>query len=399
MIEKKKYLAPRTCTVVDEHDLRPDRGKKTPLSEYAEAGAYVLIAEPGAGKTTAFETESSKPGDVYVSVRDFLALDKPEWCGKTLFLDGLDESRAGTSDGRTPLDEVRTKLNLLGCPRFRLSCRWADWLAANDRERLRAVSPDGKVTVVRLDPLSRRAIKDILERNHDVEDPEGFIAAAKDRGIEGLLSNPQNLELIARAVAGGKWPDSRREMFEEACRLLVRETNGEHLAAKPSAAEAEPLLWASGRLCAVQLLSGSAGYTLPDRAEPDDEYPSLSVIGDDPDGRARQVLGTRLFVGVTEGKLAPTHRQIAEFLAARHVSVLVDEVLPLARVLALISGFDGEVMPGSGISCPGWRCTTSDPESRSSVWTPATHLHRRPGNLFDRREARDRAELAPGVDP
>ena len=95
MIEKKKYLAPRTCTVVDEHDLRPDRGKKTPLSEYAEAGAYVLIAEPGAGKTTAFETESSKPGDVYVSVRDFLALDKPEWCGKTLFLDGLDESRAG----------------------------------------------------------------------------------------------------------------------------------------------------------------------------------------------------------------------------------------------------------------------------------------------------------------
>ena len=346
MIEKKKYLAPRTCTVVDEHDLRPDRGKKTPLSEYAEAGAYVLIAEPGAGKTTAFETESSKPGDVYVSVRDFLALDKPEWCGKTLFLDGLDESRAGTSDGRTPLDEVRTKLNLLGCPRFRLSCRWADWLAANDRERLRAVSPDGKVTVVRLDPLSRRAIKDILERNHDVEDPEGFIAAAKDRGIEGLLSNPQNLELIARAVAGGKWPDSRREMFEEACRLLVRETNGEHLAAKPSAAEAEPLLWASGRLCAVQLLSGSAGYTLPDRAEPDDEYPSLSVIGDDPDGRARQVLGTRLFVGVTEGKLAPTHRQIAEFLAARHVSVLVDEVLPLARVLALISGFDGEVMPG-----------------------------------------------------
>ena len=346
MTEKTQYVAPRTCTVVDEGDLRPDRGKQTPLTEYGDTGAYVLIAEPGAGKTTAFESEAAKLGAMYVPVRKFRTLDDPEWGDKTLFLDGLDESRAGAANGRTPLDEIRTKLYRLGCPPFRLSCRWADWLAANDKERLQEVSPDGKVTVVRLDPLSERNIKDILAKNHGVEDVEGFIDAARQRGVEGLLNNPQNLELLAKSVAGGKWPDSCLEMFEEACRLLARETNAEHRAANPSAADTGPLIKAAGRICATQLLTGNAGYTLPDRAEPDVDYPYLSAVGDDPGGRARQVLGTRLFVGVSEGKLAPAHRQVAEFLAARYVSGLVDGGLPLARVLALITGFDGEILPG-----------------------------------------------------
>ena len=47
-------------------------------------------------------------------------------------------------------------LDDLGRPRFRLSCRWADWLAANDKEGLEKASPDGTVVVVRLDPLCER---------------------------------------------------------------------------------------------------------------------------------------------------------------------------------------------------------------------------------------------------
>ena len=114
--------------------------------------------------------------------------------------------------------------------------------------------------------------------------------------------------------------------------------------ARPSSAETAPLIDAAGRLCTVQLFSGVAGYTLPDRAVPDGEYPSLAEVDGEVGGRARDVLGTRLFVGRSEGKLAPTHRQIAEFLAARHVSRLIDGGLPLGRILALITGFDGELM-------------------------------------------------------
>ena len=152
------YVAPRTCTVVSEGEVTRDAKERTaPLSGYAKDGAYVLIAEPGAGKTTAFETEAASQGGVYVTVRNFRTFDdKPEWHDTTLFLDGLDESRVGTEDGRTPLDDVRKKLNRLGCPPFRLSCRWADWMAASDKEALKDVSPDGTVTVIRLDPYQTR---------------------------------------------------------------------------------------------------------------------------------------------------------------------------------------------------------------------------------------------------
>ena len=339
------YVASRTCTVVDEREPPRDSGRQAPLTDYADTAAYVLIAEPGAGKTTAFETEAAKQGAVCVTVRNFLRFDKPEWRDATLFLDGLDESRAGPGDRRTPLDGIVKKLAGLGCPPFRLSCRWSFWLAANDKKGLREVSPDGTVTVVRLDPLSKRNIKDILVKNHGVEDAAAFVAAARERGVDGLLSNPQNLELLAKSVARGKWPNSRKETFEQACRMLVHEPNGEHRVANPSAAATDPFIEAAGRLCAVQLLAGNAGYTLPDRAKPDDDYPSLAEVDGDLQGKAGQVLGTRLFVGVSEGRLAAAHRQIAEFLAARHVSGLLDGGLPLERVLALITGFDGELLP------------------------------------------------------
>ena len=176
----KEYIAPRTCKVVDDREPQTDGGTQAPLADYADSEAYVLIADPGAGKTTAFKSEAAIQGAVCVTVRDFLTLDKPEWRGKMLFLDGLDESRAGTVDGRTPLDQVRKQLINLECPRFRLSCRWGDWLATNDRESLQEVSPDGEVTVIRLDPLSKENIKAILANNHGFTDPDKFIGAARE---------------------------------------------------------------------------------------------------------------------------------------------------------------------------------------------------------------------------
>ncbi len=342
------YVAPRTCTIVAEREANRDAKKRAaPLSDYADTAAYVLIAEPGAGKTTAFQAEAERQGGLYVTVRNFRTYDdKPEWHGTTLFLDGLDESRAGMVDGRTPLNDIRNKLDRLGCPRFRLSCRWADWVAANDREALKDVSPNAIVTVIRLDPLSERSIKAILANRHGVEDTDGFMAAARERGVDRLLNNPQNLDMLAKAVSGGKWPDSRKETFDQACRMLVREPNGEHLMADPSTADTGPLIKAAGRFCAAQFLSGVAGYTLPDRAEPDGDYPSFTEVDGEARGSAaRNVLGTRLFVGTSEGKLAPAHRQIAEFLAARYVSQLVEGGLPLERILALITGFDGDLVP------------------------------------------------------
>ena len=386
------YVATRTCTVVDERERKRDAKKHAaPLSSYGDAAAYVLIAEPGAGKTTAFRTEAARQGGMYVTVRNFRTYDdKPEWHGTTLFLDGLDEPRAGMQDGRTPLDDIRNKLDHLGCPRFRLSCRWADWMAANDKEALKDVSPDGAVTVIRLDLLSEQNVKDILAKNHGVEDTDGFIKAARKRGVERLLRNPQNLDMLAKSVSRGKWPDSRREMFDQACRMLAREPNEEHRAANPLSADTGPLIEVAGRLCAAQLISGAAGYTLPDRAEPDADYPSFTEIdGEAGGGTARIVLETRLFVGASEGKLAPTHRQIAEFLAARHVSGLIDGGLPLGRILALITGFDGELVPSFSNFASWLAVHNKRSRKRLSRLNPSGLIYAGDGQTYSADEKRD----------
>lgn len=342
-------MSPRTCKVVNEGEQQDDGDTKKVLKEFGTRAAYVLIAEPGAGKTTAFTDESASQEGIFLTVSQFLTYDRLEWQDKTLFLDGLDEYRARGQNNLQPLDEIRQKLDNLGRPPFRLSCRWGDWLAISDRERLKEVSPDGEVIVIQLNPLTKENIKEILNKNHGVTDPDDFIANARRMGVEPLLSNPQNLDLIAKSVTDGKWPDSRRETFGQACRMLVQEKNGEHLDAKPPTTDPDSLLDVAGRLFAVQLLAGHAGYTLPGRAEPDSDYPSLIEVGSDPQGLARDILGTRLFIGVSEGKLAPVHRQIAEYLAARYVSRLLDEGLPLTRVLSLITGFDGELMTRFGV--------------------------------------------------
>ena len=346
------YFAQRTCTVINEENSEDQsQGPSEPLTNFADKSAYVLIGEPGAGKTTVFKYEAKSHGGTYVTARNFLALpSKPEWQDTTLYIDGLDETRAGLTDGRTPLDQIRLKLHQLGCPKFRLSCRWADWFGSNDRKHLKDVSGDGQVTVLRLDPLSKQDIKDILHKNFDIEDTDGFIAAARERGIDALLKNPQTLGMLAEAVSVGKWPETRKETFELACRKLLTEVNDEHLIANPQNISLEKLFDTAGRLCAAQLLTGCAGYTLLGKAIPDEDYPTPEKVNSDRDDYVRHVLSTRLFAGSSEGRLVPTHRQISEFLAARYVAGLIDEGLSLDRVLALITGFDGDVLPLSQFS-------------------------------------------------
>ena len=95
-----KYFDPRTCSLVDETAGPVSNGRNTPLGDYYDTAASVLIAKPDAGKTIAFEAEAARQDGVYETVRNFLRLDKPEWRGMTLFLNGLDESRAGDASQR-----------------------------------------------------------------------------------------------------------------------------------------------------------------------------------------------------------------------------------------------------------------------------------------------------------
>ena len=366
---------PRTCTPVPEQrrsDRReagaPPRAEASrPLRAHRGDSAYVLLGDPGAGKSTAFRCEYEALGGErahLITARDFRTLaPRTEWRGKTLFIDGLDEVRAGASDARTPFDAIRARLDDLGRPRFRLSCRAADWLGANDRRHLESVSPGEGVTVLGLDPLTSDDALRILDGGDGPSDAAAFIESARDRGLDAMLANPQSLGMLADAVgAGGEWPASRSETFEHACRAMVEEKNEEHaIACEDWHVQSDDLVDAAGRLCAGLLLADCEGYARRELAS-DVSYPVLDCcvaeFDGSPESAARaahiamggadrlflRALATRLFTSPREGRFSPVHRHVAEFLAARHVARLIEAGLPARRVLALIVGGDGTVV-------------------------------------------------------
>lgn len=337
----------RTCIEVrPANEARLDAPTPAPLSNFRSEAAYVLLGDPGLGKSTAFLREHEAHGDeaVLLDAREFLVehLEQhQEWRGKTLFIDGLDEVRAGSSDARSALDEIRRRLNTLGRPRFRLSCREADWLGNNDRNRLQFVSQTSTVTILRLEALTDREIEQILENHRSVKDPRRFIAAAQRRGVGALLANPQTLIMLADVVGDGeRWPEGRRETFDMACRLMAKEQNNEHSHSGQQLSHNE-LLDTAGHLCMAQLVTGSAGFSLD---AGDSRYVGLDSLGDTPPDITHRAVSSRLFRSVDERRFAPVHRHVAEYLGARHLAQRIEEGLSERRVASLISGADGIVV-------------------------------------------------------
>ena len=362
-----KCVVPRTCREIGGRD--PNDRSETPprpVEKWEDNAAYILLGPPGSGKTTIFDHEAARQGGTYVTARDFLTFDcRPEWRDTTLFIDGLDETRAGTADGRTPLDSIRAKLDRMGRPRFRLACREADWFGANDSDRLKAVSPDRAVTVLRLEPLSGQDVRQILLANLGIDDPENFIASAQGKGVQGLLANPQSLRMLAVAVGSDRvWPDTRLQAFDMACRTLLGEHNEDHRIAQPDRGGVADLMNAAGRLCAIQLLTGAAGYSLSGK-DSDPNFLGLDRVPGEDRALLRSCLQSKLFETPTQRRAVPVHRQIAEFLAAGYLAGLVDDGLPVGRILALITGHDGVVVSElRGLSA--WLAAHSKP-SRAEV--------------------------------
>ena len=316
------------------------------LSDFRSARAYVLLGEAGTGKSTAFEEEKRNDRNaVEVMARRFIRRSleaHPEWRDATLLIDGLDEVRAGGGDLREPLDSLVCRLEKLGNPRFRLSCREDSWLGRNDLRELSSVAAE-EIHLLRLDPLSEQDAHRILAAA-GVPDPDRFYWNAEDRGLEAFLQNPLLLDILVRATDSGSWPEGRQATFERACETLATETNQEHLDAQNGPPFAvEEVVLAAGRLCSILLLCGNSGWSR--RGPGDDEYPALSEAGEG-QPLLKFALDTKLFEGDAETGRRPRHRQISEFLAAGYLDHAIrDRGLPATRVLAWMRGIDGMVMP------------------------------------------------------
>ena len=320
---------------IPEPDVTTNESK--PFFDYWCHDALVVLGDPGAGKTTCFKKAASEePNAEYVTVRNLLTLKSRSYPGKTLYLDGLDEQRSKSKDGTTILDDLRQRLDELGSPRFRLSCRSADWYGSSDLENLSEVAPSDSIAVISLEPLSKDDIITIAAEH--VPSSQEFLKEASKRGIDELLTNPQTLDLILTVVKTNDWPSSRMELFEKACEILLHEENDEHSRAHRDA-DTKSLVEAAGYLCTVILCSGLEGVALS-RKNSCDDYPYLTEFGQRPEV-LRLAAQQRLFKGAGPEQRQPLHRTMAEFLAAKHLKHLIDGGLPVGRVLSLLTGFDG----------------------------------------------------------
>lgn len=338
-------FAHRTASVIDDDQTDSPKAASKRLAEYRDCPAYVLLGSPGAGKTAAFrqEADAHENGEC-ISARDFMALDDPEWPDTLLFIDGLDEMRAGAQDGRTPIDQIRNKLQRLGCPRFRLSCRTIDWWWTNDRQKLEQLGTD--VLLLVLDPLTDESVLKVLRLHGKPKNgnPEEFVSRARGHGLGEWLWNPQTLLRLADSIdEQDGWPHSRRDLYEKACETLLSEPNEEHIHSGAGQISQDTLSKTAGRMCAVQLLSGSVGYTLPP-GKPDKDYPALEQVV--PIKTGKQTARTRAFDKIPElERVVPEHQCTAEFLGGRYLAKQVERGFSANRILALMSSADKVVVP------------------------------------------------------
>lgn len=327
---------------------RPESSQPLELTDFRAEHAWVLLGEPGAGKSTALKNEAEQTGGQYLRIDEFINLDPdPSWQGKTLFLDGLDEVRA-SGTGTSLLQQLRKQLGRLGRPAFRIACRAADWNGAADRDELKAATPDGKISILSLEPLSENDILTILQHNPEVPDSTAFVASAKALGVADLLTNPQTLAMLAKAIRGNDRPGSRDETYRLACETLAQEHNPKHRRAKRDMPVlVDQILDAAGQLCAVMLLADRTGVAT-ELAGASERFPVLEEFSPPDPTSARQAIGSKLFrPDDIEERLQPVHRSVAEYLAARWLGKQIDDKgLPLPRLLTLLLGADGGVVAG-----------------------------------------------------
>lgn len=310
------------------------REKYGTYAEFQTEDAIIFLGDPGMGKTTFFKGAANAN---YTTVRKFLVSPYAAE-GETLFLDALDEYRtvAGGSDASS---EVAKALCSLNKPKFRLSCRSADWFGSTDQEVLKVASASGRVVVLELCPLLRDEILNAVQGI--VPDPNVFLDEVESAGLEKLLGNPKTLELLALAWGTDKRPRNKFEAYEIGVSELLKEPNPEHVERGITSRSLNNLRKAASAAASTLLLSNSVGVS---RTEPahGDGYVQLPVVPCSNRGDLDAVLRRRLFFSTEVDRFEPIHRTIAEFLTAEDLASRIIDGLPIDRVMALICGIDGK---------------------------------------------------------
>jgi len=306
----------RTVRRIESTPSKTQHEELRPISAYDAAENIVLLGDPGAGKTYTFRECAARSGGRYVTARAFLVTPAAKFDG-TLFVDGLDEKRAGRSD-RDTVDALVEKLFEVGPGKVRISCRAADWLGDSDLAALRPYFElSGDPVVLQLGRLSGDEQRVVLQAEGlSAGDAAAFLQEATDRALGDFLENPQNLIMLLRAVQTGKWPATRKELFEFSTHLMLKEFDNDRARAGAGIYSVDELRPAAGAVCAARLISDIEAVSLTDN-ETSKAIPSYRGLSMLPPEKVIAALGRRVFVaGPVPESVDYAHRTTAEYLGA-----------------------------------------------------------------------------------
>ena len=340
----------------------PDGGRELvrQASILAIPRPVVILGDPGIGKTVLTETLGEQPGMSYIRAGTLTRSAIPGSLispGERIIVDGLDEI-ASSAPG-SAIEAVLHQLSAMANPPFILSCRQADWQGAADRVKV-ADDYGAAPVLLHLQPFTREDARAFIFQEFPEIDGDGLLLHLEDRGIEALFGNPLTLRLLGEVARGeGPLPDTRAQLFDRACRVMLPDANQRHHADSHVQRSKEELLWAAGSICAAQLLCDRVGVYTGPTAETPEGFLHLSDVSGLPHGQAaHDALRTRLFTADGEKRFTHIHRVIAEFLGAKWLARCFENGVSERRIFSLFQ--QGEGVPTSLRGLHAWMAHFSD---------------------------------------
>src|SRR5262249_49876035 len=131
----------------------------------------------------------------------------------------------------------------------------------------------------------------------------------------------------------GALPNSRAQLLDRACRVMLKEENPRHSDAPHVQRGDDDLLLAVGAMCATQLICDRIGIFIGAFAKTPEGFVHVAEITKLPFGQdASDALKTRLFQAEGEGRFTHVHRVVAEYLGAKWLARCFDVGLSERRI-------------------------------------------------------------------
>jgi hypothetical protein len=296
-----------------------------------QSGIFVVLAEPGAGKSDLLDF-LSKSYEVPRQPASQFVHEAPV-TKSVLVIDALDEV---ARIGEEKINEIIVKARASTATTVIFASRSYVW----DQARTTAVRDCFGVepNILRLEPFDDDEQRQLFADYLPSEDFEAFRTEANRFELTPILGNPQFLKLFADAyVQGGRRFSSKKQIYADAVRRLASERrNAPGATARP---EIDAIVAAASEIFAKLLLSGALGVSANEEIE-GDVYPYLRSIAANAE-IADFALNTRLFKPTdTVNRHDPVHRIVAEYCAANYLIKRIEDptnTFSLRRCLAVVA--------------------------------------------------------------